>query len=45
MSFEFIQKLPTPEEIAAEFPISDELRKIKSERDAAIENVITGLGG
>ena len=42
MSFEFIQKLPTPEEIAAEFPISDELRKIKSERDAAIENVITG---
>ena len=43
MSFEFIQKLPTPEEIAAEFPISENLRKIKKDRDIAISNVLTGV--
>lgn len=42
MSFEFIKKLPTPEEIKNEYPIPAELVKIKEERDAEIRDVITG---
>ena len=42
MSFEFIQKLPTPEEIREEFPISKSLQLLKMERDTMIKDVITG---
>lgn len=42
MSFEFIQKLPTPEEIREQFPVPDSLKKLKEERDAMIKDVITG---
>ena len=42
MSFKFIQKLPTPEEIREEFPVPDSLKKLKEERDAMIKDVITG---
>ncbi len=42
MSFEYIQKLPTPEEIRAEFPLSKELTTLKKERDAMITDVFTG---
>lgn len=42
MSFEFVKKLPTPEGIRGEFPLPQELVKIKEERDAEIADVITG---
>ena len=42
MSFEFIKKLPTPDEIREEYAIPEELKKIKQERDAEIRDVITG---
>ena len=42
MSFEFVKKLPTPEEIRNEFALPQELVKIKEERDAEIADVITG---
>ena len=42
MSFEFIQKLPSPEEIREEFPVPDSLKKLKKERDAMIKDVLTG---
>ena len=42
MSFEFVKKLPTPDEIRKEFPLPEELVKIKQERDAEIADVITG---
>ena len=42
MSFEFIKKLPTPEEIKAEYPMPEKLKKIKEDRDAAISSVIRG---
>ena len=42
MSFEFIQKLPTPEEIREEFPIPAPLVALKEERDHMINDVITG---
>lgn len=40
MSFEFITKLPTPEEIKSRLPIPASLLKIKQERDAQIKDVI-----
>ena len=42
MSFEFIKKLPTPDEIRAEYPVPEKVRKIKAERDAEIKKVSTG---
>ncbi|MBO5292571.1 MAG: 3-deoxy-7-phosphoheptulonate synthase [Lachnospiraceae bacterium] len=42
MSFEFIQKLPTPAEIREQYPVPEELAKLKEERDAMIRDVITG---
>ena len=42
MSFEFVKKLPTPDEIRSEYPVPEHLAKIKEERDAEIRDVITG---
>lgn len=42
MSFEYIQKLPTPDEIRDEMPLSDKLAALKKERDAMISDVFTG---
>ena len=42
MSFSFINKLPTPEEIREQYPISPELAQAKAARDAEIKDVITG---
>ena len=42
MSFEYIQKLPTPDEIKEEFPLTSELAALKKERDAMISDVFTG---
>lgn len=42
MSFEFIKKLPTPEEIKEEFPLSENLQALKQNRDEEIKKVFTG---
>ena len=42
MSFEFIKKLPTPDEIRAEYPMPPELLELKARRDAEIRDVLTG---
>ena len=42
MSFEFIQKLPTPDEIRAEYALPQNLIDIKAKLDAEILDVITG---
>ncbi len=42
MSFEYIQKLPTPEEIRQEYPLGKDLTALKKERDAMIADVFTG---
>ncbi|MCR5670103.1 MAG: 3-deoxy-7-phosphoheptulonate synthase [Butyrivibrio sp.] len=42
MSFDYIQKLPTPDEIRSEFPLTGDLAKIKKERDKEITDVFTG---
>ncbi|MCU6735449.1 3-deoxy-7-phosphoheptulonate synthase [Diplocloster agilis] len=43
MGFTFIKKLPTPSEIREQYPISEEIKKIKEQRDAQIRDVITGV--
>ena len=42
MSFEFIKKLPTPQEIREKYPLSEELAAIKKARDEEIRKVFTG---
>lgn len=42
MSFEFIKKLPTPDEIREQYAVPADLAKLKKERDAQIKAVITG---
>ncbi|MCK5014627.1 MAG: 3-deoxy-7-phosphoheptulonate synthase [Candidatus Omnitrophica bacterium] len=39
MSFEYIQKIPTVAEILAEMPLSGDLKKVKAERDQAIQSI------
>ena len=42
MSFEFVRKLPTPEEIRRDYPVPEELVRLKEERDREIRDVFTG---
>ena len=42
MSFKFIQKQPTPDEIREELSMPPALARLKEERDQEIRNVITG---
>lgn len=42
MSFEFVKKLPTPEEIREQYPVPEKLATLKAERDAEIRKVFTG---
>ncbi|MDE7249490.1 MAG: 3-deoxy-7-phosphoheptulonate synthase [Lachnospiraceae bacterium] len=42
MSFEFIKKLPTPDEIREQIPFPAELANLKAQRDQEIRDVITG---
>lgn len=42
MSFEFLSKLPTPADIRKQFPLSEELLKVKEKRDQEIRDILTG---
>lgn len=42
MSFEFIKKLPTPNEIREQYPMTEKMAQIKAERDDMIRKIITG---
>lgn len=42
MQMEFKRKLPIPQEIKREFPLSAEVQKVKEERDRIIENIFYG---
>lgn len=42
MSFEFIKKLPTPDEIKEQFPLSIQMQELKKNRDEEIKKVFTG---
>ena len=42
MSFEFIKKLPTPEEIRNQYPVDAEIQALKEKRDTEIRDIFTG---
>ena len=42
MSFTFLNQLPSPAEIKRDFPLSEELKQLKKERDTMISDVIAG---
>ncbi len=42
MSMDFKRKLPIPKEIKEQYPVTEELAKIKAQRDVDIKNVFTG---
>ena len=42
MGFDFIKKLPTPEEIRNQYPIDAEIQAIKGARDKELRDVFTG---
>lgn len=42
MSFEFLKKMPTPAEIKEEFPLQENLAKLKADRDDMIKKIFTG---
>ncbi|BFL46900.1 3-deoxy-7-phosphoheptulonate synthase [Lactonifactor longoviformis] len=42
MSFEFIKKLPTPNEIREQYPMTEKMAQIKAQRDDKIRRIITG---
>lgn len=41
MSFEYVREIPSVENINAELPLTEEIIKIKAERDETIKNIIT----
>lgn len=42
MSFDFIKKMPTPAEIKEQFPLPENLIKLKADRDLMIKDIFTG---
>lgn len=42
MGFQYVKNLPTPEEIKERFPLPENLKAIKGERDQAVCDVLTG---
>lgn len=42
MGFEFIKKLPTPEDIRKNYPINADIQNIKTARDKEIRDIFTG---
>ena len=42
MNMNFKRKLPIPKEIKAQYPLTEELSRVKQERDAMIADVFTG---
>ena len=42
MGFEFIKKLPTPEEVRNQYPLDRNLVTLKKERDEELKRIITG---
>ena len=42
MSFTFLNHLPSPAEMKEQLPLSEEIKKIKLQRDQMISDIITG---
>ena len=42
MQMEFLRKLPTPQELKEQFPVSETLEQVKEKRDAEIKDIFEG---
>ena len=42
MNMEFLRRMPTAEEVRAEYPLTEELIRRKQERDKALRDILTG---
>ncbi|MCR4790394.1 MAG: 3-deoxy-7-phosphoheptulonate synthase [Treponemataceae bacterium] len=42
MQMNFIRKIPAPQELKEQFPLTDKIQKIKDERDLIIKNIFEG---
>lgn len=42
MNMSFLRKLPVPQDIKKEYPVTDEMAKVKQERDDEIRRIFTG---
>ena len=42
MSFKFVRQLSSPDQVKEQTPMSEEMKKIKEQRDRLIQDVITG---
>ena len=42
MQMNFVRKLPVPAELKKQFPLGEEVTKIKEERDQIIKNIFEG---
>ena len=42
MSFTYIKKMPTPDEIRSEIPLPDSLQTIREKRNQEISDILTG---
>lgn len=42
MQMEFLRKLPTPQELKEQFPVSETLKQVKEKRDVEIKNIFEG---
>lgn len=42
MEMEFLRKLPTPQELKEQFPVSEKIARIKAERDKEIRDIFEG---
>ena len=42
MSFNYLKKMPTPEEIKEQLPVPEHIKEIKAKRDQEVADIITG---
>ena len=42
MQMEFVRKLPVPQEVKSEFPISEKVKALKTQRDKEIQDIFAG---
>ena len=42
MEIQFIRKMPTPQELMRDYPVSDGIRRLKADRDSQIRDILTG---
>ena len=42
MQMNFVRKIPSPQELKEQFPLTEKIQKIKEERDEIVKNIFEG---